>query len=119
MARNAKADLIGGVIPLSQLPLTVQTNVVTAASQAAMLALSTSSVQPGDFAIRSDGAGTFILTGSDPSQLANWTLVTPVVSVNGYTGAVALTKSDVGLGNVDNTFLRILRDQPEVIASLS
>jgi hypothetical protein len=64
-------------------------------------------VQPGDLAIRTDGAGTFILTDTDPSQLANWTLLSvptpPVASVNGYTGAVTLAKSDVGLGNVDNT----------------
>jgi hypothetical protein len=106
-ALNAKADLVGGVIPSAQLPSLALTNVVTVASQAAMLALTTTQVQPGDIAIRTDGAGSFILVASDPSQLSNWTLLaTPtdtVTSVNSQTGAVVLTKSDINLGNVDNT----------------
>ena len=39
------------------------------------------------------------------STTASWSALptAPVLSVNGYTGNVTLTKSDVGLGNVDNT----------------
>ncbi len=106
-ALNAKADLVGGVIPASQLPALALTNVVTVASQPAMLSLATSQVQPGDIAVRTDGAGTFILVASDPSVLASWTALTSptdtVTSVNGQVGMVSLTKSDIGLANVDNT----------------
>jgi len=103
----AKADLVGGLVPTSQMPPLALTTAVPVASQAAMLALTTGQVQPGDLAIRSDGAGTFILMAADPSVLGNWTLLnTPtnvVTSVNAMTGAVVLGKADVGLGNADNT----------------
>ncbi|MGB4761862.1 MAG: hypothetical protein WBP12_00730 [Candidatus Saccharimonas sp.] len=106
-ALNAKADLVNGMVPTSQLPSLALTNVVTVANQTAMLALTTTQVQPGDIAIRTDGAGTFILTDADPSVLVNWSLLSSptdaVTSVNGHTGTVLLTKSDVGLANVDNT----------------
>jgi hypothetical protein len=106
-ALNAKADLVGGVIPSSQMPTLALTDVVTVADQTAMLALTTSQVQPGDIAVRTDGAGSFILTATDPSQLANWVLLRAptdtVTSVNSQTGAVVLTKTDIGLSNVDNT----------------
>lgn len=49
----------------------------------------------GDWAIYHDGSW-FKVAASATS---------PVVSVNGYIGAVVLTKSDVGLGNVENTAL--------------
>jgi hypothetical protein len=106
-ALDEKADLIGGIIPSSQLPTLSLTAAVTVADQTAMLALTALQVQPGDLAIRTDGAGTFILTGTDPSILANWKLLNAptdaVTSVNGQTGAVTLGKTDVGLGSVDNT----------------
>lgn len=106
-ALDAKADLVGGVVPTAQLPSLAFNTAVTVASQVAMLALTSGQVQPGDLAIRSDGAGTFILTGADPSNLSNWTLLdsptAPVTSVNSQTGNVVLGKGDIGLGNVDNT----------------
>lgn len=106
-ALNGKADLIGGVVPASQLPALALTSTVVVASQSAMLALTTGQVQPGDIAVRTDGAGTFILTDTNPATLANWTLLNApgdaVSSVNGQTGTVSLAKSDIGLGNVDNT----------------
>ena len=106
-ALTAKADLVGGSIPTSQIPALALMSVVTAASQAAMLALTTAQVQPGDIAVRTDGTGTFILTSADPSVLSSWTLLNSptdtVTSVNGQVGTVSLTKTDVGLANVDNT----------------
>ncbi len=106
-ALNAKADLVGGLIPSGQLPAISLNTVVTVASQAAMLALTTVQVQPGDIAVRTDGAGSFILTATDPSILGNWTLLNSptdaVISVNSQVGTVVLSKSDVGLSNVDNT----------------
>ena len=44
-----------------------------------------------------------VMVGSGLSVTADGTLSANVQSVNGKTGAVTLDKSDVGLGNVDNT----------------
>lgn len=93
------ATLVGGKVPSGQIPALqfVKSHVV--ANQAAMLALT--GVNPGeDLAIRQDGAGTFLLTGSDPTQLASWTLLPAptdaVTSVNGFNGAVVLNAAAVG-----------------------
>lgn len=104
-----KADLVGGKVPSSQIPAIAITQFLgNVASQAAMLALTG---ELGDWAIRTDTVGTWVITGSDPTQLSNWTqIVTPgggggtVTSVNGNPGpTVVLAKGDIGLGNVDNT----------------
>lgn len=106
-ALASKADLVNGVLPTSQLPALATSERVVVASQAAMLALTTAQVQRGDVAIRTDGAGTFILGADDPSVLGNWSLLNAptdaVSSVNGQSGAVTLGKADIGLANVDNT----------------
>lgn len=106
-ALAAKADLVGGLVPTSQIPALALTATQAVASQAAMLALTAAQVQPGDLAVRTDGAGTFILTAADPSVLGNWTRLNAptdvVVSVNGQIGTVVLGKADVGLPLVDNT----------------
>lgn len=89
----------GGKLNTSVLPPLALTDVYTVASQAAMLALS---AQQGDVAIRTDLSKTFILTNNTPSTLASWVeLQTPtnaVLSVNGKTGAVTLTTTDVAEG---------------------
>jgi hypothetical protein len=99
-ALGAKADLVSGLVPTSQIPALALTTAAPVASQAAMLALTAAQVQPGDLAVRSDGAGTFILTTADPSTLANWLrLNSPtdvVTSVNGQLGTVILAAADVG-----------------------
>lgn len=96
------ADLTG-TIPTSALPPLAINEVTPVASQTEMLALT---AQRGDMAIRSDNGRTYVLASDSPSTLADWKEVTAagqVVSVAGKTGAVTLTKSDVGLANVDNT----------------
>lgn len=94
----------GGKLASSVLPAIAITDTFVVASQAAMLALS--AAETGDVAVRSDLNKSFILAGTNPATLAHWQeLLTPtdaVLSVNGQTGAVALTKSDVGLSNVSN-----------------
>ncbi len=85
-----KADLVGGLVPPSQLPSIVISEFLgEVASQVAMLALVG---QRGDWAIRTDLTASFILIGDDASQLVNWKqLPTPadlVSSVNGRTGVV-------------------------------
>lgn len=93
-----------GKLNSSVLPAIAITETYPVASQTEMLALD---CQKGDVAIRSDISKSFILSGDDPSDLANWLeLKSPdaaVISVAGKTGAVMLVKGDVGLGNVDNT----------------
>lgn len=103
-ANDGVATLVGGKIPEHQLPALAVTDVSTVASEAAMLAMS---AQRGDIAVRSDVNKSFVLAAEPASTLSNWVeLRTPtdaVLSVAGKTGAVALAKGDVGLGNVDNT----------------
>lgn len=94
----AKADLVGGYVPTSQIPAIAITEYLgSVANQAAMLALSG---QKGDWAIRSDAGKVYVITGNDPTQLADWTAMvyptSPVTSVNGQTGVVVLTAADVG-----------------------
>lgn len=93
----AKADLIAGKIPTSQIPAVAINTTYTVASEPAMLALSASQ---GDVAIRTDfsPAHAYQLAAADPSVLANWLQVSlgAVVSVNTQTGAVVLGAADVG-----------------------
>lgn len=96
------ADLTG-TIPTALLPPLSITDVFPVASQAAMLALT---AQRGDVAIRTDVPKAFILSSDSPTTLADWIEIPAtgtVVSVNGQTGTVVLTKASVGLGAVDNT----------------
>jgi hypothetical protein len=101
-ALTTKADLVGGVIPTTQLPPAAITAVYQVANRAAMLALTTAQAQQGDFAVITGTVdqGTYILTTNDPTLFANWLPITasapPVISVNNKTGAVSLTYTDVG-----------------------
>lgn len=94
---------ITGQISTAQLPPLAINEVFTAASQTAMLALT---AQRGDMAIRTDNGETYVLSTDTPATLADWKMITSpgnVTSVAGRQGAVVLTKSDVGLSNVENT----------------
>lgn len=94
---------VTGIIGTSQLPPLAINEVFTPADQTAMLALT---AQRGDMAIRTDNGKSYVLSTDSPGTLADWKQITAagdVVSVAGRTGAVVLTKSDVGLSNVDNT----------------
>lgn len=100
-----KADLVGGVVPTAQIPAIAITEYLgSSANQAAMLA---KVGQQGDWTIRTDVGTVWVITGNDPSLLADWTEmsypVSAVTSVNGQVGVVVLGKADVGLGNADNT----------------
>lgn len=102
---SAKADLVDGYIPSSQIPAQAISEFLgDVLSEKDMLALNG---QVGDWCIRTDEDRTYILAGNDPSDIGSWRyVVTPgsgISSVNGQTGVVVLGKSDVGLGNVDNT----------------
>jgi hypothetical protein len=101
----AKADLVSGVVPTSQIPhIALVEFLGTTANQTEMLALSG---QSGDYTIRTDLGQEYVITGSDPTQLSAWTGMptgtSAVQTVNGQTGTVVLGKADIGLGNVTNT----------------
>jgi hypothetical protein len=90
-------------IPAAQLPAIAINETFTAVNQAAMLALA---AQRGDICIRTDSSKTYILASDTPTNLADWKELVAsgqVSSVNSQVGAVVLTKTSVGLGNVDNT----------------
>ena len=102
-----KADLVGGKVPVSQIPAQALVERRVVVSTAARLALT--DVQEGDVAIQigNPGRGTYILGDGAPSDPESWSMFvvpdSPVSSVNGYTGIVILGKGDVGLDRVDNT----------------
>jgi hypothetical protein len=89
----------GGKIPTSQLPALAISETFVVNSEANMLA---SGAQTGDVAIRTDENKSYILAGSDPTELTDWQeLLTPtdaVSSVNGQTGAVTLTTTHIAEG---------------------
>jgi hypothetical protein len=99
-ALASKADLVGGVIPTSQIPaIAISDYLGSVNSEAAMLALTG---QRGDWCLRTDSGavGQWILSGDNAALLANWVRITvpasPVQSVNGQTGTVVLSAADVG-----------------------
>lgn len=83
-------------IPSNQLPALAITDTFVVASEIAMLALS--GAEMGDVAVRTDLSKSFILQGTDPSDIADWQeLLTPdsgVISFNGRSGAVSPGASD-------------------------
>lgn len=95
-AGNVVVVQADGKISPDVLPEIAISEVYEADSEAAMLALD---AQMGDICIRSDETKSYILAASPASTLANWKMLkTPdcqVLSVNGKTGAVSLTYSDV------------------------
>lgn len=96
----------GGKIPNSYLNNLSTIEVFTANSESNMLLLSNVSV--GDQCIRTDlvSNNLLILTQTPATELTNWKQINTsasVFSVNGQTGVVNVSKTDVGLGNVDNT----------------
>lgn len=99
-AANGVATLdAGSKIPQSQLPAIAITDTFVVASQVAMLALT---AETGDVAVRTDLNKSYILAGTDPTVLADWQeLLTPtdaVQSVNGQTGTVVLTTTNIAEG---------------------
>ncbi len=108
---TAKADLVGGKVPTSQLPsMPAGIPLGQIASQAAMLALTQNlagqAIGVGDFGVRTDLNKGVVLTALPASTLGNWVQydlqTNAVTSVNSQTGNVVLGKGDLGLENVEN-----------------
>lgn len=96
----------------SVIPVIATTETVVVANKIARLALTSSQVQKGDYAIQQDSGEKFILSGNDPRQESSWTLVsdtTPEWSQiadkpSAFTPSPHThTKAQVGLEKVDNT----------------
>jgi hypothetical protein len=93
-----KADLVGGVVPTSQIPAIALVQYLgQVSSQTAMLALRG---QGGDWCIRTDGgASEWVIVANDGALLADWvqmpTGMPGVSSINGQTGAVTLGTGDL------------------------
>ena len=105
-AVNGVASLdAAGKIPAGQIPAISFSNTFIVANQASMLAIP--GALKGDVAIRTDNSKNFVLGATPATSLDNWiellTPAPPVQSVNGQTGTVNITKSDVLLGNAQNT----------------
>jgi len=91
---NANGKLDSTIIPAVAI-----TDVYPAESEAAMLALS---AEKGDMCVRSDTNQVFILANTPASTLANWVQINVpsggVTSINGKTGVVVLTTTDIAEG---------------------
>lgn len=91
-----------GKLDTAILPALAISTTHVVASQAEMLALT---VQEGDMVVRTDLSASFVFKGGDSTKLENWIrLASPsdsgfVSTVNGKTGAVTLTTSDVAEGS--------------------
>ena len=90
---SGKADLVGGLVPASQLPSYVD-DVLEYANLAALPITG----EAGKIYITLDTNRQYRWGGSSYIDITGF-----VDNVNGKTGAVVVTKEDVGLNNVDNT----------------
>ena len=111
----AKADLVGGVVPTSQIPaIAISEYLGAVGSQAAMLALTG---QRGDWCLRTDGlpnTGQWILGADNAALLSSWVQIplptVPVQSVNGKAGVIVLGTGDLAEsgGNLFHTGARAI-----------
>jgi len=101
---GSATDITTGTFPSSVMPPLAINDTFVITSQSEMLALV---AQRGDIAKRTDLNGkAFVLRTDSPTVLADWislNTTSEVSSVAGRVGAVTLTKTDVGLDQVENT----------------
>lgn len=104
-ALDGKADLVGGVVPSSQIPAVGLTKPTVVADRDGMLALT---AEEGDVAVISDGPdkGSYMLGSGASTSFDSWVKLVapdaPVQSVNGQQGTVNLGPSDVGAAPADH-----------------
>lgn len=100
-----------GKIPNAQIPALALVDTYVAASQAAMLALS--SAEQGDVAIRTDLSKTFILTDNNYSTLASWKeLLSPVIPAEtdpiwGASPSAGITSTNIANWNTAYTYSQV------------
>ena len=97
------SNITTGTLPSSVIPPVALVSVQVAANESAQLALTT---EEGDVVVRTDESKSYMHNGGSAGTMSDFTeLSTPensVLSVNGDTGTVVLTKDDISLGNVTN-----------------
>jgi hypothetical protein len=106
---TSKADLVNGTVPTSQLPSSLLGQLTYKGMHDMTLSLPAASAgNIGNFYIASNSApnngysyGDWAISNGTTWDTLTW--VFGVNSVNAKTGNVSLTKSDIGLSNVDNT----------------
>lgn len=111
-------------LPESMLPAIAITEYLgSSANQAAMLALSG---QKGDWTIRQDSGTVWLITGTNPGLLSSWTQLgyptVPVTSVNGQTGAIVISASNIGAAtaaDLDNVFQQTQDAQADATQALA
>lgn len=93
------SNITTGTLPTSVLPALAIVDTYTAVSEVAQLALT---VQKGDLCVRTDLEKTYINTTGNNSAMTDWQVLTSptdaVQSVNGKSGTVVLTTSDLAEG---------------------
>ena len=93
------SNITTGTLPNSVIPPIAIVDAFSAASQAAQLALT---IHKGDVCVRTDLSQTFINQTGNNVSMADWLmLLTPinnVLSVNGFTGTVVLTTTNIAEG---------------------
>jgi len=93
------SNITTGTLPNSVIPPIAIVDAFSAASQAAQLALT---IHKGDVCVRTDLSQTFINRTGNNVSMADWLmLLTPinnVLSVNGFTGTVVLTTTNIAEG---------------------
>ena len=112
---SGKADLVGGKVSVNQLPeMALSTFLGEVENEQLMLLLTGDS---GDWCFRTDLSVSYIATGSDLTLKSNWQSITGadsgVVSVNGRSGAVTLTKDEF-----DVNYLEVLSGVSEQSSDL-
>jgi hypothetical protein len=94
------SNITSGTLPNSVLPALAISDTYTAANELAQLALT---VQTGDICVRTDQNKSYIALNSDNNDMGDWQeLLTPtdaVQSVNGKSGTVVLSTTDIGEGS--------------------
>ena len=94
-----------GKVPTDQIPAISFSSVKVLGSEAEMLAQNSAVV--GSVVIRTDESKNYVLAQANPAVRANWiqllTPAAPVQTVNGKTGTISISATDLGLGNVQNT----------------
>lgn len=104
------------LVPAQYLPSITVHDTFVVSSQSAMLALA---AHQGDVAIRTDLNETFILVSGSAATLGNWAQLlsptSPVASVNGLTGTVVLTTTNLGEGS--NKYYTTARGQADALTA--
>lgn len=121
-AANGAATLDGsGKLASAQIPdISVVQYLGAVNSQNAMLALTG---QQGDWCTRTDLGTNWIITGSDPTQLSDWTQLSyptaPVTSVFGRTGPVVAVSTDYSSVGITNTAIGATNPSTGAFTNLS